>query len=243
MTLSKFITRNAPAILTGLGVAGLVSTSVLAVSGTPAAVRDIQDAESEQTAPLTNWDKVRLTWHHYIPAVAVGSVSIACIIGAQAVNSKRQAALAGLYTVTEAAFADYKEKVVDAIGEKKEEHIRADSARDRAARSESAPSVLVVAGEVRCYDEYTDRFFTATHDRILKAQNDLNAQILQEGYASLNDFHSLLNLKATSSGEEVGWTTDKLMEVRITSFVDESGIPVLSVAFRPAPRTNYYRVF
>ena len=120
---SKFINktkswtgRHSPEILIGLGITGMVSTTVLAVKATPKALDLIEEAkEKENKDELTAMETVKATWKCYIPAATTCVFSAACLIGANSVNSKRNAALATAYKLTENAFTEYKEKVVETI--------------------------------------------------------------------------------------------------------------------------------
>ena len=103
--LSKFfksvksnVSKHSPEILTGIGIAGMISTTILAVKATPRALDLIAKAEDEKFdnghgSKLTNIEVVKVAWKPYIPATITGTVSIACLIGASSVNARRNAAL------------------------------------------------------------------------------------------------------------------------------------------------------
>ena len=96
--LGGVISKNSPHILTGIGCAGVVSTAVLAVKATPKATiileKEEEYRERKRLQSLTKMEKVKLTWKCYIPAVVMGATTIGCIIGANTVNMRRNAALA-----------------------------------------------------------------------------------------------------------------------------------------------------
>ena len=120
--------KNSPAILTGLGVTGVITTAVLAVRATPLALDKIAE-EAERRAyedlPVMNtMDTIKVVWKDYAPAVVMGGATIACIIGANTVNSKRNAALVGLYSITDNKMREYQSKVLEVVGEKKEGQIK-----------------------------------------------------------------------------------------------------------------------
>lgn len=102
--------KHSPEILTGIGIAGMITTTVMAVRATPKALILIEDRKEEIGAEeLEVADVVKTTWFCYIPAVITGTLSIACLIGASSVNAKRNAALATAYTLSESALKDYQE--------------------------------------------------------------------------------------------------------------------------------------
>ena len=115
------VKKHSPEILTGIGIAGMITTTVLAVRATPKALILIEEKKDElEVNELTPKETVQAAWACYIPTAVIGTVSIACLIGASSVNMRRRAALATAYTLSESALKEYQEKVVETIGEKKE---------------------------------------------------------------------------------------------------------------------------
>lgn len=94
--VGMFLNKNSPHILTGLGCAGLISTAVL--SGV-AAIKANDILKEYKNTPLPKIEMFKLTWKLFIPAGIVGLTSIGCILGANTVNTKRNAALAALYSL------------------------------------------------------------------------------------------------------------------------------------------------
>ena len=93
------IQKRTPEILTGVGIAGMVTTTILAVKATPKALAMIDEAKREQNAiSCTEVDRlkpievIKTTWKCYIPAVITCSASIVCLVGASSVNIRRNAA-------------------------------------------------------------------------------------------------------------------------------------------------------
>ena len=114
------VKKHSPEILTGIGIAGMITTTVMAVRATPKALILIEEKKDElEVDELTPKETIQAAWTCYIPAAAIGTVSVACLIGASSVNMRRRAALATAYTLSESALKEYQEKVVETIGEKK----------------------------------------------------------------------------------------------------------------------------
>ena len=87
--------KHSPEILTGLGIVGMVTTTILAVKATPRALDLIAQAEDEKFdnghgSKLTSIEVVKVAWEPYIPATITGTVSIACLIGASSVNARKK---------------------------------------------------------------------------------------------------------------------------------------------------------
>ena len=97
--------KHSPEILTGIGIAGMFTTVVLAVRATPKALDLISREEYEQKRDLTPMETVKVAWKPYIPAAITGTLSTACLIGANSVNLKRNAALAAAYALSDTALS------------------------------------------------------------------------------------------------------------------------------------------
>lgn len=242
----KFVVDNTPAILTGMAVAGVVTTTVLAVRATPRAHMDIQHAESERTEPLTTIEKIRLVGVQYIPAAASGVLTIVCIVGASSVHSKRHAAIMSAYSLSETAFKEYQQKVHETFGESKERKVRDDVAQDKVAREfENSEIIMTGNGDQLFMDTISGRFFDSTVEKVRRAELDIDRQAMNDGYVSLNEFYSLLGLASVDIGEELGWTSDKSMNIQIsaTTTMTPHGVTkaVLVINYGTSPIRNYYK--
>ena len=109
----RFIKRNASTILTCIGGAGVIATSVLAVKATPKALQMIDNAKEEKGEDLSKWEIVKTAGPAYIPAVLVGASSIACIFGANVLNQRQQASLMSAYALLDNSYKEYKAKVIE----------------------------------------------------------------------------------------------------------------------------------
>lgn len=132
LSLKTAFKKHSPEILTGIGIAGMITTTVMAVRATPKALALLEKKkEEEHVKKLSPVEIVKATWTCYIPAAITGTVSIACLIGASSVSARRNAALATAYTLSTDAFKDYRSKVVETIGEKKEQSVRDAVAKEK----------------------------------------------------------------------------------------------------------------
>lgn len=213
----KVLNQNSPSILTGLSVAGFITTVVLAVKATPKAL-EILDEEmgsrihgQETITPLTTKEVIELTWKCYIPTVIMGSVSIACIISANSINLKRNAALASLYSITDTALKEYQAKVVEKIGKNKEEQIRGDIAQERLDKNPINDKTVILTGngDMLCYDSLSGRYFKSDIETIRKVQNDFNAKLIKEMDLTLNELYYDLGLAPIKLGDNMGWMVVK----------------------------------
>ena len=242
--------KRSPEILTGLGIAGMISTTVLAVQATPKALDLIARAEDKKFDnghgnKLTVSEKMKVAWKPYIPAAITGIASISCIIGASSVHAKRNAAIAAAYNLSQTALTEYKEKVVETIGEKKEQAIKDKIAKDKIKKDPVSKSEVIVTGKgnTLCYDAFNSRYFYSDIDQIKRAINELNRIMLNQMYVSLNDFYDELNLKHSGNGDELGWKLDDgFIEVDFSSQLSDDGRPCLVIEYMVAPRYDYSKL-
>lgn len=229
---------NSPVILTGLGVAGVLSTAVLTFRATWKARGVVEQFVDEEP---TRKDIFKAVWPLYVPAVSVAIVTCASIIGSQSINARRQAALIGAFTLTEGAFQEYKDQVVEAIGAGKEQKVRDDIVQKQVDANPPTDGVVVVgSGNVLCLDTYTGRYFQSTMEKIRKAMNDVNEGLLSgDMYVSLNDFYGHLGLLETTVGEQVGFSDQHLVDLHFSTAMAEGGVPCLAISFRVLPRQDF----
>jgi hypothetical protein len=239
----KLVADNSPAILTAVAVVGVVTTAVLAAKGGAKAHQDVLHYESEHTEPISLVDEAKLTYRYYIPALATGTATIACIIGANTISTKRSAALASAYGLTEYAFKEYREKVVQHIGEAKETKVHDEVMADAVARNPINDSqvILTGAGKALFLDNFSERYFESDMETVRRAVNDINEQIFGSDSASLNEFYNLIGIKGSKVGEEVGWTQTNKLEVRYSGALTDDGRPCVVIDFRKEPIRDYWK--
>lgn len=252
----KFMIDNSPAILTGMGVAGVVTTAVLTGK---AAVRahdilheaslkkafsgDISVLEDDIDNNLTAKEKVNLVWKEFIPPVLAGATTILAIVASNQIGTKRSAALAAAYSLSERHAAEFKAKVNEKLGEKKTQEIKDEIAQDHVNANPNAEIVIIGDGKVKVLEMYTGRYFMLRSVEDIKAaMNKINYDINNNMYASLSDFYDCLDIPHTSFSDEVGWKNTKLLELNIGAALDEDNRPVVSFDYLVEPVRDYFRL-
>lgn len=250
-TIGAALNKNSPTILTGCAVAGLVGTTVMAVSATPTAMRLVMCEENlrakEGTSlDLTKVEIIKLTWKCYIPTVLMGGATIACIVGANAIGMKRNAALASLYSLTEKSLKEYQGKVIETIGEKKEKKIQDEIAKDQLIKNPPKQEEIIFTGngETLCYDSLSGRYFKSDIEKIHRAENVLNKDLLSDNFISLNEIYDELGLPRIGLGDELGWAlwiddNDSLIAFDYSSQLTPDGTPCLVLKYAVQPRFDY----
>ena len=234
------ITKHSPEILTGIGIAGMITTTVLAVKATPKAIRLIEEAKEEKGEDLTKAETVKTCWKAYIPAAAICVASTACLIGASSVSIRRNAMLATAYKLSETAFSEYKEKVVETIGDEKEKIVREKISEERIKKNPITKNEIIMTdyGDTQFYETLSGRYFKSDIEQIKKVVNYLNKDMLQDmfGTISLNEFYDELELERIDLGDELGWRVDKgLIEIDFTSKIADNGKPCIVLDYINAP--------
>lgn len=237
--------KHSPELLTGIGIAGMVTTVVLAVRATPKALRLIDkkkaDIPKEETIPRI--EAVKAAWKVYVPAVLTGILSTICLIGANSVNQRRNAAIAAAYSLSESALKEYREKVVETIGERKEQAIRDDISKDRITENPVREVIVSDRGSTLCYDSLSGRYFKSDIEKLRRIINDLNRRMRDEMFISLNDFYCAVDnpdLGPTKLGDMLGWNIDKgYIDLNFSSQLTTDGTPCLVLDYTVVPEYEY----
>lgn len=268
--------KNAPTILTITGITAMASSTYWAVKATPKALALKEKAEVEKNkkagtfknqklhyydekegsfvdgfqnwVPLTKLEIVQTCWRCYAPAFITGVFGAACLIGANSMNLRKNAALAAAYALSETNFKEYREKTLEEVGEKKEEKIRNAVAEEKIAKDPVTDSSLIIEtgfGDTRCYDPFCARRFKCSIEKLRSAVNELNLQLVTDGYVTLNDFYALINLPEVDSrfGDDFGWNLNEhreTVQLDLSAQLDndEERTPCMVVGFKYGPIYN-----
>lgn len=235
----RFARSNSPAILTAFGATGAITTAVLAGRAAYNSYPIIKKHEEEHGIPDTNremyLERAKLVWRLYVPATVSGTTSVACIVLAARVGSRRTAAITAAYSLTEKAFVEYKDKVIETFGETKEQKVRDQIVQDRVNNNPPNQTIITGTGDVMCCELFTGRYFKSDIETLRKAENEINARLLKHDHATLHDLYYILGLPFTSHSDSIGWESDRLLGLEFTSVLSPDGKPCLAFEY------NYYK--
>lgn len=239
----RIIVDNAPAILTGVGVVGTAATAYLTHKSTIKALKvcidEGFDREKMNKPELNTSEIVKLTWTYYIPPVAVGAGTIASIIFAHKINARRAAALAAAYALTQDKFSDYREKISEKLGVKKEKAIKDELAQEQVNKNPPNNQIMLVSeGKVLCMDQASGRYFHSTVETIKRAVNEVNFEIMNGGWATLSDFYERVGLKPTSISEVMGWRRPNQVELQWSTVLTQDQQPCVTFDIDVKPLTD-----
>lgn len=242
------INKHSPEILTGLGIAGMITSTVLAVKATPKAIELLEeykyDNNTDKVKPLKT---IKVTWKCYLPSVSLSVVSALCLIGSTSINCKRNAAIATAYKLLETTHHEFKNKVIETIGEKKVKEIKDEVAKDRVEKNPVNKNTVIITnnGEQLCFDASSGRYFKSSINKIKEAVNDLNYVLIANNYISLNEFYEAIGLEPISTGSELGWSIFNNGQIKIeySAVLTPDGEPCLSIEFENLPVYNYSTLY
>lgn len=245
-SIQTAVTKHSPEILTGIGIAGMVTTAILAVKATPTALNLIAEANDENAnygdgEHLTKIEIVKVAWKPYIPAVVTCIVSISCLIGASSVNIRRNAALATAYKLSEAALMEYKDAVIETIGEKKEQSVKEKISKNRIEKHPVSNNTIYVTGngDTLFLEPISGRYFYSDIEQVRSIINTLNEIMYSDpfGRILLSDFYDAIGLKQTDISDDIGWDIENgSIKVEFHPAMSDKGKPCLALYYETAPK-------
>lgn len=231
----KAAKQNAPEILTAVGITGVITTVYFTAKGSFQAGDKIR-AEEAITGTASDRkerlkQRTKLVWKCYIPAGVSAVATVACVVGSNKASSQRTAAAMAAYSLTEKAFTEYKEKVVETVKEGKEQKIRDEIVQDQVIATPPKEVFVFTGNEVLCCEMLTGRYFKSNMEALRKAENKVNSLINNYRYVTLNEFYDIIGVWHTEHSSKLGWDSDRLMELDFTSTITPDGQPCLCFNF------------
>jgi len=233
-----FLRRNSPTILTFLGAAGVVATSIAAAKATPKAMALLEKTKEEKGEELTKLEIVKVAGPAYVPAVAIGASTIACIFGANALNKKTQASIMSAYALLDTSYKQYKSKVKELYGENSDRNVKKEIAKDKFKDND----IHINNEKILFFDFYSLRYFESTERLVLKAENRVNELLKLYGRASLNDFYESLGMPTAYTGYELWWNVQKCPSVEFTHDITtmDDGLECCVISMSVEPECELY---
>ena len=182
------VKKHSPEILLGVGIAGVVTSTVLACKATMK-VNDILEDAKEQIYKVNmvkNDPKYADKYNAedakkdlsviyvqkgvelvkiYLPAFTIGAASIACFLASNNIMKKRNAALGAAYATIDKSYKEYRKRVAERFGEEVEKEIRynikAEQIETEVENEDGTKTTVVEEAKVMDPNLYSDyaRFF------------------------------------------------------------------------------------
>lgn len=240
--VEKFTADNSPAILTCVGAVGAVASAYLTGKASFSAAYLIAEEQErrirmDEKHQLEKKEYVKLVWKEYLAPAGVLTLTVGSIICANRISTRRAAAMAAAYSLSERAYSEYKEKVVEKFTPNKERQLRDEIAQEHVTKNPPTDNqvIMIGNGDVLCYDQPTGRYFRCNMEKLRTNMNNLNQQVNQEGSATLGDLYHALDLAPTPYCEELGWDTDKLLDLRFSAVLTDDNQPCISIEYDYTP--------
>ena len=241
---AAFIRRNARTILTGCAVAGTFVIAINSSRDTLHANDVLLEYEMEHEDEEPNrMELVKRVAPCYIPTAFSIGATIMAIVGSHVAASNRIAVMSSAYTMAQEAAHMYRDKVREIVGEQKAAEIDQAVAKEKVKEIEPSKQPLVIGnGDILCMDALSGQPFYSTMEKIRKAMNDTNYELMSSMFVTLNEFYERVGIKPNKMGEYMGWNTDHMIDLTFSSTITEDGRPCLVVSFRNEPMTEFRRM-
>lgn len=200
----SYLKKNAATILTFVGAAGVIATSIMAVQATPKALEKIKHATDEKGDILTKKEFVLVAGTTYIPTVIMGASTIACIFGANVLNKRSQAVITSAYALVSNSYKEYRDKLIELYGKEADENIRDAIVRQHCNYHQI--DIDIPDRKLTFYEENSGEYLVRYEREIMDAEYHLNRNFVMRGYTTLNEFYEFLGLPQTDDGDEIGWS-------------------------------------
>lgn len=235
------VQKFAPEILVGVGIVGGVTAAVWGAKATlelDSALTysrtmvkehkklraitnevDYPQAKYQQDIAISYYRGVQAVVKLYGPPIALGAMSIACILSAYGIMQTRNAGLIAAYNALETTFRRYRDRNIEDHGEEVD-HQYMHNLREVEVKETDEKGKVTKRKEL-VKDENSRELYTRTFDQsnpqwrgegdvynyfFLKSQQNYNNQILHtRGHVFLNELLGALGFEHTKEGAVVGW--------------------------------------
>lgn len=254
------VRRFSPEILTTVGIAGTVTAAVFAAKATlrlepivdeingdlkEAHARAEQFPASEYSSTDHKRDVLKVYIHGagkltklYGPSLALGTVSIACIVGGHGVLYKRNVAAIAAYAGLEEQFKRYRARVAEEFGDDKDRDFRFGVREDIVVDDDGTEQAVVKIDASALKDDFiwvydeSNRNFKSSPDYnmswVRTQEKMADDRLKREGFLFLNDALESLGFERTKTGALTGW----VMDAEGDNFVDFGIIDAQSLGAR-----------
>ena len=243
------VKKHSPEILAGVGVVGVVASTVLACKATmkvndiltdakeqidkvnsvknnPAYADRYSEEDAKKDLSVVYVQKGVEIVKVYLPAFALGTISIGCLLSSNNILRKRNAALGAAYATLDKSYKAYRNRVVERFGSEVEKEIRYNIRAEEIEHTtiDEEGNEVVVKEEVKTMDPnlYSDyaKFFDESNVNwnrnpeynlmFLKSQQQYANDLLKSrGRLFLNEVYDMLGMERTKAGQVVGWVYDE----------------------------------
>ena len=172
----------------------------------------------------------------YAPAIAMGALSITCILAGHNIMKKRNAGLAAAYVALDTSFKEYRGRVIERFGKELDRelkfNIKAQEVEETVVNEDGTEQTITKTVNVvdpNQFSEYAriwddgnigwDKNPEYNRMFLARQQSYLNDKLRTKGHLFLNEVYDALGFNRTKAGNVVGWIYDEKNPVG-DNFVD-----------------------
>lgn len=179
----KIIIKNSPLILTTIGIAAMWVGTVMVAKAAPKAKEALEESRKERSEDISKpkeiLEDVKAVTPLYLPAGIVLASATTCFICSYKISADRLAKYAGALILTEAKAAEYQQKVIEKIGEKKEKEIRDEIVKDHIDEHSNEQEKytideILMDGKQLFWDDFTKHYFRCSYQELYDAKEHIN---------------------------------------------------------------------
>jgi len=230
--------RSSPGVLLGVGIVGMVGTTILACRAT-LKMEEVLDEAKEKLDMARTLEHVEYSEKDrkrdvsliyfqsgvkiaklYSPAIIVGVCSIAALTKSHQILTTRNTAIMAAYTALDRGFTEYRARVVNKYGADQDRDFRYGTEQVEIVDPKTEKKKIVkrvdTSQEPSIYAKFFDRFSANWSKEpeynllFLKAQQNYANDILHaRGHVLLNDVYDMLGIPRTKAGAIVGWVLSR----------------------------------
>ena len=239
--------KYSPEILVVTGIVGVVVSAVMACKATTKASEIVEDMnekmdtihEVSETATSEEYSEEDLKKDTaivyvqtgvkflklYGPSLALGALSIGCILASTHILKTRNLAIAAAYSAIDKGFKDYRGRVIERFGKDLDRELRynikAKTIEENVVDENGEVNAVEKTVEVvnpnehsvyaKCFDESCAGWSKDPEFNLMfirRQQDYANEVLTKRGYIFLNEVYKMLGFQATKAGQIVGWFYD-----------------------------------
>jgi len=241
---SLVLKKHSPEIFIVLGITGVIQSTIMLYKAAPKAKALLKEAQNEiitiqqakeiyvieKYSTSDYYKDLGITYSHtsidlaklLLPGILLGGLSVGLIWGAHGIMKQRNLALMAAYKALDEGFKNYRRRVVEELGEDKDEQFRYGLKKktieieetDEKGKTKKVKKTITVT-DPNSYSIYA-RFFDEASERwnkipeysliFLKAQQNFANDLLHSrGHLFLNEVYDALDIPRSKAGSVVGW--------------------------------------
>lgn len=246
--------ESKPELLIGAGIAGCISSVVMACKATIKANEIVEEMKEnlEEDEELNKVEVVKETWKCYLPTVLTLSSGTACILAGTNIMHKKNAMLAASACAMAENLKTYAEKTEEIFGKDGAKKVRKEVAKEKASKSTAPDKEKIIDNQVivdgvtncLCLDALSGIYFYSNMERLKEIENLLNKRMLLENYVMLNEFYEELGINGGDIGDMLTWCVeDGYIDLEFTSELTSDGRLAMVVSHGVLPKPCELRYF